>query len=136
MKDLQIVALSCCMEALSIDSENLFWVKLKTDYANAFPNLIDRTRFNRHRKRLIDIIERVQNSVIFSVHTVALLQQLVWQKNSHKGTGSNKLIRYVLKLFTAKTLLPFCGNRNDPLRSCSQSPVPYKKPERSHLYCR
>ena len=56
MKDLQIVALSCCMEAWSIDSENLFWVKLKTDYANAFPNLIDRTRFNRHRKRLIDII--------------------------------------------------------------------------------
>jgi hypothetical protein len=31
MNDLEVVALSYCMEALSIDSENLLWSKLKTD---------------------------------------------------------------------------------------------------------
>jgi hypothetical protein len=47
MNDLEIVSLSCCMEALSIDSENLLWSKLKKEYSSDFPNLIDRSRFNR-----------------------------------------------------------------------------------------
>jgi len=63
MNDLQIVALSCCMEALGIDSENLLWSKLKTDYADSFKNLIDRSRLNRRRKRLSASIERVQHHV-------------------------------------------------------------------------
>lgn len=63
MNDLQIVALSCCMEALGIDSENLLWSKLKTDYADQFTNLIDRSRFNRRRKRLAKMIERVHHHV-------------------------------------------------------------------------
>ncbi|GAA0565846.1 IS982 family transposase [Chitinophaga japonensis] len=63
MNDLQIVALSCCMEALGIDSENLLWSKLKTDYADQFPHLIDRSRFNRRRRRLTAVIERVQGHV-------------------------------------------------------------------------
>lgn len=63
MNDLQIVALSCCMEALGIDSENLLWSKLKTDYANQFTNLIDRSRFNHRRKRLAEMTERVQHHV-------------------------------------------------------------------------
>lgn len=63
MNDIEIVALSCCMEALGIDSENLLWSKLKTDYASLFPNLIDRSRFNRRRKRLTDMIMNVQDYV-------------------------------------------------------------------------
>lgn len=63
MTDLQIVALSLCMEALSIDSENLLWSKLKTDYASLFPNLIDRSRFNRRRKRLQNQIAKIQEIV-------------------------------------------------------------------------
>lgn len=63
MTDLQIVALSLCMEALSIDSENLLWSKLKTDYATLFPKLIDRSRFNRRRKRLQPQIAQVQEIV-------------------------------------------------------------------------
>lgn len=63
MNDLQIVALSYCMEALGIDSENLPWSKLKTDYADQFTNLIDRSRFNRRRRRLADMVERVQHHV-------------------------------------------------------------------------
>lgn len=63
MNDLKVVALSCCMEALAIDSENLLWSKLKTDYASLFPDLIDRSRFNRRRKRLQPFIEKLQEKV-------------------------------------------------------------------------
>ena len=63
MHDLEVVALSCCMEALGIDSENLMWSKLKTDYPNLFPNLIDRSRFNRRRRRLSSLILHVQEQV-------------------------------------------------------------------------
>lgn len=67
MSDLEIVALSCCMEALGIDSENLLWSKLNKEYKNKFPNLIERSRFNRRRKRLIDKIELVQQRVSLSL---------------------------------------------------------------------
>lgn len=63
MNDLQLVALSLCMEALSIDSENLLWMKIKKDYAGLFPNLIDRSRFNRRRKRLHSKISQVQEHI-------------------------------------------------------------------------
>jgi hypothetical protein len=63
MNDLEVVSLACCMEALSIDSENLLWSKLKKDYALAFPNLIDRSRFNRRRKRLTPFILQLQDHI-------------------------------------------------------------------------
>lgn len=63
MNDLQLVALSLCMEALGIDSENLLWTKIKKDYASLFPNLIDRSRFNRRRKRLHAHIAQVQTII-------------------------------------------------------------------------
>ena len=63
MNDLEIVSLACCMEALGIDSENLLWSKLRTDYSGSFPNLIDRSRFNRRRKRLLPFILQVQEHI-------------------------------------------------------------------------
>lgn len=71
MNDLKIVALSCCMEALSIDSENLLWSKLKTDYASLFPELIDRSRFNRRRKRLRPFIEKLQEKIGSSLQNLS-----------------------------------------------------------------
>jgi hypothetical protein len=50
--DCSILALTLCAEALSIDSENYFWSKLKTDHADDFPKLIDRSNFNRRKKNL------------------------------------------------------------------------------------
>ena len=52
LSDNAIVALTLCSEALSIDSENYFWSKLKTDHSNDFPVLVDRSNFNRRRKNL------------------------------------------------------------------------------------
>jgi hypothetical protein len=63
MSDLQIIALSCTMEALGIDSENLLWSKLKTDYPGWFSALIDRSRFNRRRRRLEPLIQEVQQRI-------------------------------------------------------------------------
>ena len=63
MSDLQIIALSCVMEALGIDSENLLWSKLNKDYPYLFQQLIDRSRFNRRRKRLQSFISSLQDQV-------------------------------------------------------------------------
>jgi hypothetical protein len=67
MSDLQIVALSLTAESLSIDSENLLFSKLKTEYLQDFPNLIDRSNFNRRRKRMAYYIslvsERISNEI-------------------------------------------------------------------------
>jgi hypothetical protein len=56
MSDCEIIALSLCSEALSIDSENSFWKKLKVEYALDFPNLIDRSNYNKRRRRLQNYI--------------------------------------------------------------------------------
>lgn len=71
MNDLKVVALSCCMEALGIDSENLLWSKLKTDYVSLFPDLIDRSRFNRRRKRLQPFIGKLQEKVGLSLQNLS-----------------------------------------------------------------
>lgn len=52
MNDCEILALSLCAEAMSIDSENYFLGKVKSNLAD-FPNLIDRSNFNRRRRNLL-----------------------------------------------------------------------------------
>jgi hypothetical protein len=59
MTDSEIIALAICQEALSIDSENYFWSKLKSDYRMDFPNLIHLTRYNLRRKYLNGYIQMV-----------------------------------------------------------------------------
>ena len=57
LSDCEIIALSVTGESMGIDSENYFWGKLKSDHKNDFPTLIDRSNFNRRRKRLYPFIE-------------------------------------------------------------------------------
>ncbi|WP_318349333.1 IS982 family transposase [Aquipluma nitroreducens] len=52
MLDCQIIALALTAESIGIDSESYFFGKLKSDYTSDFPNLIDRSNFNRRHKRL------------------------------------------------------------------------------------
>ena len=63
MSDCQIIALAVTGESLSIDSENYFWGKLKSDHARDFPNLIDRSNFNRRRKRLYPFIQQLNQTI-------------------------------------------------------------------------
>ena len=59
MGDCTIIALSICAEAIGIDSENYLWGKIKKDYPCLFPDLVDRSNFNRRRRRLRFFIHEV-----------------------------------------------------------------------------
>jgi hypothetical protein len=67
--NIQVVAFRCKRDALGIDSENLLWSKIKTDYASFFAHLICRTCSNRRRRRLQPFIEAAQAKVALSVWT-------------------------------------------------------------------
>ena len=56
MSDCEIIALSLVGETIGIDSENYLFGKIKSDHIHDFPNLIHRSRFNRRRRRLGDLI--------------------------------------------------------------------------------
>jgi hypothetical protein len=55
--DIEIITLSLVSECLSIDSENYLFGKLKTEYREEFPNLIDRSQYNLRRRKLLHKIE-------------------------------------------------------------------------------
>lgn len=52
MSDLEVIALAVAAESTSIDSENLLFAKLRSNYLDDFPQLISRSRFNRRRRSL------------------------------------------------------------------------------------
>lgn len=57
MPDSAVIALSLCQEALGIDSEHYFHGKIRSDYGEAFPDLVHLTRYNGRRKRLAAYIQ-------------------------------------------------------------------------------
>jgi hypothetical protein len=59
MSDCEIITLSILGESIGVDSENYLFGKLKSDHYKDFSNLIDRSRFNRRRKRLGHHIARL-----------------------------------------------------------------------------
>lgn len=63
MSDCEIIALSILGETISIDSENWLFGKLKSDHHMDFPNLIDRSRFNRRRKQLGDLTAKLNQRI-------------------------------------------------------------------------
>lgn len=63
LPDNEVIALSLCQECLSIDSEDWFLAKLKSDYKADFPNLVHITNYNKRRKRLAVWTEQVNRCV-------------------------------------------------------------------------
>lgn len=63
MNDCSIIALSICAESIGIDSENYLWSKINKDYKDDFPELIDRSNFNKRRRRLHLFIHEVTKSL-------------------------------------------------------------------------
>jgi len=61
--DIEIIALSLASECLSIDSENYLFGKLRTEYRDDFPNLIDRSQYNVRRRKLLHKIESVRDKM-------------------------------------------------------------------------
>jgi len=62
--DVDIITLTLVGESLSINSENLLFSKLRSEYRKEFPLLIDRSQFNRRRKHLHSIIDIVQQYLV------------------------------------------------------------------------
>ncbi|NLA22930.1 MAG: IS982 family transposase, partial [Candidatus Marinimicrobia bacterium] len=56
--------LSLVAESLSINSENLLFAKLRSEYQEDFPLLIDRSQFNRRRKHLAKFINIVRETLV------------------------------------------------------------------------
>lgn len=63
MSDCEVIALSIVGETQGIDSENYLFGKIKSDHIHDFPNLIDRSRFNRRRRRLGDLIAQLNDQI-------------------------------------------------------------------------
>ena len=61
--DLEVIALSMTSEALSIDSENLLFLKLNTDYKNDFPDIISRRQYNDRRKQSFNLQKEVRERI-------------------------------------------------------------------------
>lgn len=59
LPDTHVIGLALLQEAISIDSENYFWSKLRNDYSTQFPELPHLSNYNRRRKRLAEVIERL-----------------------------------------------------------------------------
>ncbi|KAA6341014.1 hypothetical protein EZS27_011144 [termite gut metagenome] len=64
--DLEVVALSLTAEALSIDSENLLFVKFSTDYKDDFPHLTSRRQYNDRRKYVFDLTASIRRRMASS----------------------------------------------------------------------
>jgi len=59
--DLEVLALSMMAEALGIDSENLLFSKINTEYRDDFPNIISRRQYNDRRKSLFRLQKEIQS---------------------------------------------------------------------------
>jgi hypothetical protein len=60
MSDLQIVTINLVSEYMSINSENLLFKKLKSENLTDFPSLIERSVYNRRKRKLIPFLEIVR----------------------------------------------------------------------------
>jgi hypothetical protein len=62
--DASVISLAITSEAMSIDSENFLFKKLKSNYSNDFPNLIDRSQYNVRRRKLKEYIDKVREGIV------------------------------------------------------------------------
>jgi len=67
--DVSVISLALTSEAMSIDSENYLFQKLKTTYQDKFPNLIDRSQFNVRRRKLKNYIDKVRKNIAAEIET-------------------------------------------------------------------
>jgi len=65
--DLEVIALSLTAESHSIDSENLLFAKLVSEYKKDFPNLISRRQYNDRRKFLFGLTDTIRTGMVKSI---------------------------------------------------------------------
>ncbi len=62
--DAEVITLSLLSEILMIDSENYLFKKLNKNHKTSFPNLIERSVYNRRRKLLFNYIETLRENIV------------------------------------------------------------------------
>ncbi|WP_297423362.1 IS982 family transposase [Clostridium sp.] len=60
LTDSEIITISIVGEALTIDSEKAWFYFVKKNYSDLFPNMCDRTRFNKTKRNLYKVILEIQ----------------------------------------------------------------------------
>src|SRR5690606_10270146 len=61
--DLEVISLNLAAEYMSIDSENFLFKKISESFGKEFPNLIDRTQFNRRKRYLFNQIDKIRSAI-------------------------------------------------------------------------
>jgi len=61
--DLEVISLALTAEYMSLDSENWLFNKIEADYKADFPHLIERTRFNRRKRQLFPVFEKIRQQL-------------------------------------------------------------------------
>ena len=61
--DAEVITLSLLSESLMFDSENYLFIFLKNNCKDTFPNLIDRSGYNRRRRALSSLTEKVRQTL-------------------------------------------------------------------------
>lgn len=77
LSDTGVIALALMAESVSIDSENLLFSILKTNYKDAFPEIPDRSRYNVRRRRHASRIEELCKRIGMSLNKDNTLIDLV-----------------------------------------------------------
>ncbi len=60
LSDSEIISISIVGEAITIDSEKAWFFFVKKNFKDLFPNIGDRTRFNRTKRNLFMVIKEIQ----------------------------------------------------------------------------
>lgn len=63
--DLEVISRALTAEYMSLDSENWLFNKIEADYADDFPHLIERTRFNRRKRQLFPVFEKIRQQLAY-----------------------------------------------------------------------
>lgn len=60
LSDSEIISISIVGEAFTVDSEKAWFNFVKKNFKDLFPNICDRTRFNRTKRNLYSVIKEIQ----------------------------------------------------------------------------
>lgn len=63
--DCEVITLSLVSDSLLIDSEHYLFEKLHRDHGGEFPNLIERSVYNKRRRFLVPWIHRVRKELVY-----------------------------------------------------------------------
>jgi hypothetical protein len=60
---IEVLSLVLTAEYMSLDSENWLFNKIKSDYKEDFAHLIDRSRYNRRKRQLFPVLEKIRQQL-------------------------------------------------------------------------